>query len=815
MLRRVAKFVGQGSSSLIYNNHLKFVQSSLYRVPVRLFSENEPPKGFEKFKRREKENKETSEEKESAKVQRIDPEENQSQKKEAEAKNKVEEKNENKQEKEEKENEKKQKEEEEHIENEEEGDKKKKAESPFSFNLFNWQDKGDGKSFDPKKPPKLQFHHILLLSLLGFVGGQAILEFYNDKNSLSYTDFIRNYLEPEKINKITIRRVSDSGISKTIAVIDIVPEGQKVLVLGNVDHFLENIERLQLEKGKSPERLVPIEFDYRGDTNKMIDRVISFFYLATTVGLLYFLTKQLKSGLGSMGKGGGGDIFNVGKSQVKVYGLENKIKTRFKDVAGLDEAKVEIMEFVEFLKKPKRFKEIGAKIPRGALLNGPPGTGKTLLAKAAAGEAGVPFLYISGSDFVEMFVGVGASRVRDLFKKAKENAPSIIFIDEIDAVGRKRESKLGGNDERDNTLNQLLVEMDGFGTDANVVVIAATNRKELLDPALTRPGRLDRSIEVTLPDIDGRKDIFMVHLKPIKLDPSKTTEEYAKRLATLTPGFSGADISNLCNEAAILAARKNRKSVSSEEFESAAERVIGGLEKKKMVSPEERRTVAFHESGHAVVSWFLEGGAPLLKLTIIPRSKGSLGFAQYLPNENSLETREELLDRICCILGGRCSEEFFFGRSTTGAYDDLKKAYDIANAMITKFGMSEKIGFIGFGDDQYYRKHSDETAREIDSEIKRIIDECTLKTRELIKKHKTEIEKLSEGLLEKETLDLNAIVGILGERPFAPKSNFKAYLENKKLDEQEKKEQSTEQNNEDDDDDGKEAQEGKAATQTA
>jgi len=325
----------------------------------------------------------------------------------------------------------------------------------------------------------------------------------------------------------------------------------------------------------------------------------------------------------------------------------------------LDEAKVEITEFVDFLKKPKRFKDLGAKIPRGALLAGPPGTGKTLLAKAAAGEAGVPFLYISGSDFVEMFVGVGASRVRDLFKKAKEHAPSIIFIDEIDAVGRKRESKIGGNDERDNTLNQLLVEMDGFGTDSNVVVLAATNRSELLDNALTRPGRFDRSIDVQLPDIDGRKQIFMVHLKPLTLDPEKPMEEFAKRLATLTPGFSGADISNLCNEAAILAARKNKRFVSTDEFESAAERVMAGLEKKKIISEEERRTVAVHESGHAVVSWFLEGGAPLLKLTIIPRSKGSLGFAQYLPNESSLETKEELMDRICTILGGRCSEELF------------------------------------------------------------------------------------------------------------------------------------------------------------
>jgi AFG3 family protein len=482
--------------------------------------------------------------------------------------------------------------------------------------------------------------------------------------------------------------------------------------------------------------------------------------------------------MGGMMGGGGNNPLGMGKTHVQIYGVDKKIGTKFKDVAGLDEAKVEIMEFVDFLKKPEKFTKIGAKIPRGALLSGPPGTGKTMLAKAAAGEAGVPFLYISGSDFVEMFVGVGASRVRDLFTQAKKHAPSIIFIDEIDAVGKKRDSRMG-NDEKDNTLNQLLVEMDGFSTDQNVVILGATNRKELLDPALTRPGRFDRSIEVTLPDLEGRKQIFLVHLKPIKLDPSKTPEEYAKRLATLTPGFSGADIANLCNEAAILSARKGKDNVSTDEFESASERVLAGLEKKRIISEEERKVVSVHESGHAVVSWFLEGGFPLLKLTIIPRSKGSLGFAQYLPNESSLQTKEELMDRICCILGGRCSEEFFNGKVTTGAYDDLKKAYDIARSMVMQFGMSDKIGFIGYSEDEYVKKHSEDTAKEIDREIKRIIDECTEKTRALIRERAKEIKALSDRLLEKETLDLQAIIGVLGQRPFAPKSNFKAYLEYK------------------------------------
>jgi AFG3 family protein len=360
-----------------------------------------------------------------------------------------------------------------------------------------------------------------------------------------------------------------------------------------------------------------------------------------------------------------------------------------------------------------------------------------------------------------------------------------------------------GNDEKDNTLNQLLVEMDGFSTDQNVVILGATNRKELLDPALTRPGRFDRSIEVTLPDLEGRKQIFLVHLKPIKLDPSRTPEEYAKRLATLTPGFSGADIANLCNEAAILSARKGKDFVSTDEFESASERVLAGLEKKRIISEEERKIVSVHESGHAVVSWFLEGGYPLLKLTIIPRSKGSLGFAQYLPNESSLQTKEELIDRICCILGGRCSEEFFNGKVTTGAYDDLKKAYDIARSMVMQFGMSEKIGFIGYSEDEYVKKHSEDTAKEIDREIKRIIDQCTERTRAVVKEHSAQIKALSDKLLEKETLDLRGIIEVLGDRPFAPKSNFKAYLEYKtKGEEQHEEKKAEEKDKKDDDNDG-------------
>ena len=354
----------------------------------------------------------------------------------------------------------------------------------------------------------------------------------------------------------------------------------------------------------------------------------------------------------------------------------------------MEQAKTEVTEFVDFLKNPAKYKDLGAKIPRGALLVGPPGTGKTMLAKAVAGEAGVPFLSISGSDFVEMFVGVGASRVRDLFKKAKEKAPSIIFIDEIDAVAKKRHGKFGGNDERDNTLNQLLVEMDGFSTDQNVIILAATNRSDILDSALMRPGRFDRQIEVTLPNIDERAAVYKVHLKKIKLNQEKTRSEYARKLAALTPGFSGADISNVVNEAAIIAARENLDSVGMYQFEKATERVIGGIEKKNLMNIDERRRVAYHEAGHAVTGWFSEHSDPLLKVTIIPRSKGALGFAQYLPNELSLYNKEQLLDMIKTALGGRVSEELFFDSVTTGASDDINKITKIANGIVQIYGMT-------------------------------------------------------------------------------------------------------------------------------
>lgn len=428
-------------------------------------------------------------------------------------------------------------------------------------------------------------------------------------------------------------------------------------------------------------------------------------------------------------------MFGYGKSNVTVYGEEKKIKTRFKDVAGLESAKEEVMEFVDFLKDPKKYQKLGARIPRGALLVGPPGCGKTLLAKAVAGEAKVPFLSISGSDFVEMFVGVGASRVRDLFKKARQKAPSIIFIDEIDAVGKKRHGGKfgGGNDERDNTLNQLLVEMDGFSTDTSVIVLAATNRKDILDNALLRPGRFDRTVDITLPSIKEREQIFGVHLKKITLDSATNKDEFARKLAALTPGFSGADIGNICNEGAIIAARKNLESVGIKEFEEATERVIGGIEKKLPLSDNERRTVAYHESGHAVAGWFLEHSSPLLKITIIPRAKGALGFAQYLPNEVQLYSKEQLLDTIVMALGGRVSEELFFHKVTTGASDDIKKCTQIAQSLITEYGMSKKLGTLNYAHEEGYQKsYSDKTNRIIDIEVKAIIDQAYLRCKEIL-----------------------------------------------------------------------------------
>jgi len=475
---------------------------------------------------------------------------------------------------------------------------------------------------------------------------------------------------------------------------------------------------------------------------------------------------------GSAGGGGGpGGIFNIGKSRATLFDKGTKVNITFADVAGLDEAKVEVMEIVDFLKNPKKYTALGGKIPKGALLIGPPGTGKTLLAKAMAGEAQVPFFSMSGSDFVELFVGVGASRVRDLFKQAREKAPCIIFIDEIDAIGRARgKNVMMSNDERESTLNQLLVEMDGFGTDTGIIVLAATNRPDVLDTALLRPGRFDRQISIDKPDLKGREAIFKVHLKPIKI--SKSLDIH--KLAEQTPGFAGADIANVCNEAALIAARKGKDAVEMEDFQDAVDRVIGGLEKKsKIILPEEKKIIAYHEAGHAVCGWYLEHAYPLLKVTIVPRGTAALGYAQYTPKEQYLYNTDQLLDQVCMTLGGRASEELFFHKISTGAQNDLQQITRIAYAMVTVYGMNEKVGNVSFYDPQqenaFTKPYSEETQRLIDEEVRKLIDEAYERTKALLREKMPQVEKLAEALLEREVLFQSDVEALIGKRPYEEK----------------------------------------------
>lgn len=492
------------------------------------------------------------------------------------------------------------------------------------------------------------------------------------------------------------------------------------------------------------------------------------------VAIWVVIMRRMGGGAG----GAGGQIFNIGKSRATLFDKNTKVSVTFKDVAGLDEAKEEVMEIVDFLKNPKKYTALGGKIPKGVLLVGSPGTGKTLLAKAVAGEAGVPFFSISGSDFVEMFVGVGASRVRDLFKQAREKAPCIIFIDEIDAIGRARGrgSMQGGNDERENTLNQLLVEMDGFSTDKGVILMAATNRPDVLDSALMRPGRFDRQIGIDKPDIEGRKQIFDVHLKNIV----KADDVKSEVLAEQTPGFAGAEIANVCNEAALIAARRNKDKVDMDDFQYALDRVIGGLEKKnKIISPEEKKVIAFHEAGHAICGWFLEHASPLVKVTIVPRGIGTLGYAQYLPKEHYITTTEQLLDRMCMTLGGRAAEAVTFGRISTGAQSDLDQITKMAYSMIAVYGMSDNVGNISFYDLQnqnsFTKPYSDETAKMIDLEVRKLIEEQYERAKQLLRDKNEELHKLANTLLDKEVLLKSDLEELIGKRPFgeeeAPKVN--------------------------------------------
>jgi cell division protease FtsH len=481
------------------------------------------------------------------------------------------------------------------------------------------------------------------------------------------------------------------------------------------------------------------------------------------------LMRKMSGGAGS--GGGPGGIFNIGKSKATLFDKGTRVNITFADVAGLDEAKVEVMEIVDFLKNPKKYTNLGGKIPKGALLVGPPGTGKTLLAKAMAGEAQVPFFSLSGSDFVEMFVGVGASRVRDLFKQAREKAPCIIFIDEIDAIGRARgKNVMMSNDERESTLNQLLVEMDGFGTDAGIIVLAATNRPDVLDNALLRPGRFDRQISIDKPDLKGREAIFKVHLKPIKISDKVDIH----KLAEQTPGFAGADIANICNEAALIAARKGKQFVEMEDFQDAVDRVIGGLEKKnKIISPEEKKVIAYHEAGHAICGWYLEHAYPLLKVTIVPRGTAALGYAQYTPKEQYLYNTDQLMDQVCMTLGGRASEDIFFGKISTGAQNDLQQVTKIAYAMVTVYGMNDKIGNVSFYDPQqeaaFTKPYSEETSKLIDQEVRKLIDQAYERTKKLLIEKREQVEKLAEALLEREVLFQSDVEALIGKRPFEEK----------------------------------------------
>ena len=579
------------------------------------------------------------------------------------------------------------------------------------------------------------------------------------------------YIKPEKLSDPRYDDVKSNRANSVLGQ----PVPQYYFTIISQDVFVGELNKVmnELPEDSRPTYTTSTRRNYLGE---IMLWVIPFLLI---MGIWIYMLRRMGGGGGA----GGGNIFNVGKSKAQIFDKETSVKVDFHDVAGLEEAKVEIREIVEFLKNPKKFTDLGGKIPKGALLVGPPGTGKTLLAKAVAGEASVPFFSMSGSDFVEMFVGVGASRVRDLFKQAKEKAPCIVFIDEIDAVGRARgrNPNFGSNDERENTLNQLLTEMDGFGSNSGVIILAATNRADVLDKALLRAGRFDRQIHVELPDLNERKAIFEVHIKPIKVDKSVDVEFLAKQ----TPGFSGADIANVCNESALIAARKDKKTVDRQDFLDAVDRIIGGLEKKnKIIKEEEKRTIAYHEAGHATISWLLEHANPLVKVTIIPRGR-ALGAAWYLPEERQITTTEQMLDEMCATLGGRASEDLTFGRISTGALNDLERVTKQAYAMISYFGMSSKIGnrsyYDSTGQQEYAfnKPYSEKTAETIDEEVKTLIDAQYARAKSILSTHKKGLKQLAEILLEKEVIFSDDLEKIFGKRPWGshdtlPEKNIEA-----------------------------------------
>eukprot|EP00871_Galdieria_phlegrea_P002300 jgi/Galph1/3070/GphlegSOOS_G1751.1 len=618
----------------------------------------------------------------------------------------------------------------------------------------------------------------------------------------------RRAAEPEQI---TGSRHHVESVSDVRALVTGIPKGKHApyyFTIGSIEAFENKLEQIQEDLGISPNDFVPVVYSYEGNFLNELFRVFPTLLL---LGLTFMLFRGgMSSGVPSSG---GRNILQVGRANPTVIRPGDKGKTpkvNFSDVAGLDEAKVEIMEFVDFLKKPEKYRRLGAKLPKGALLVGPPGTGKTLLAKATAGEASVPFFSTSGSDFIEMFVGVGPSRVRDLFAQARANAPCIIFIDEIDAVGRARGRGgfAGGNDERENTLNALLVEMDGFTSSTGVVVFAGTNRADILDRALLRPGRFDRQILIDKPDIRGRYQIFMVHLKPLKL--ADDMSKIAKRLASLTPGFTGADIANICNEAALIAARSNRTQVEMVDFEAATDRVIGGLEKKnKVISKEERETVAHHEAGHAVAAWFLPNVEPLLKVSIVPRGQAALGFAQYLPRERYITSKEQLSEYMVMALGGRVAEALLFHQVTTGAQDDLDKVTKSAYAQVSMYGMSSVLGLVSYGgqsteENAFDKPYSEETAELIDEQVKLLVDEAYKRCEKLLTEHLEEVKTLAARLLEKEVVREEDLMEVLGPRQYAKITDYDTYVneyENDRRRRHQWEDESKTPKKEDDDDD--------------
>ncbi|THV07659.1 ATP-dependent metallopeptidase Hfl [Dendrothele bispora CBS 962.96] len=606
---------------------------------------------------------------------------------------------------------------------------------------------------------------------------------YSNSNSstsreITWQEFRTAFLEKGLVDKLTVinghkvRVKLHSNATGSMYPSMSLGNGDYYFSIGSVEAFERRLDEAQAELGISSHERIPVAYSDEISTFRVL---LEFAPTIAVIGFLYWMSRR-----GASSSGGG--IFSIGKSRAKLFDKDTEVKVKFKDVAGMDEAKEEIMEFVQFLKEPSKYERLGAKIPRGAILSGPPGTGKTLLAKATAGEASVPFLSVSGSEFVEMFVGVGSSRVRDLFASARKHAPCIIFVDEIDAIGKSREKgrSFGGNDERESTLNQLLVEMDGFSTKEHVVILAGTNRPDVLDPALLRPGRFDRHIVIDRPDVSGRKGIFLVHLAPLKLaEDLQDVDALAQKLAVLTPGFSGADIANVCNEAALRAARRGHDAVNSAHFDDAIERVIVGLEKKsRVLSPLEKKTVAYHEAGHAVAGWFLEHADPVLKVSIIPRGNGALGYAQYLPPDRYLLSSPQLADQICVTLGGRVSEEIFFGHEniTSGAQDDLQKITKYAFEACANYGMNPVIGPVSYGGDRgakegWNKPFSEKTAETLDTEVRKMITNMHDRTRNLLSEHKEDVEKVAKLLLEKEVLTREDMIRLLGKRPFAGRSD--------------------------------------------